>query len=115
ILSHYVADAHVPLHAVLNYDGQLSGQRGFHSRWESQMVERFEAQLEPQVRPAAARRVDDPVLFLFAVLLDSFAAAQQGFASDLAVRGTADFVETSGDDRYDEGYYSRLYAREGES
>ncbi len=114
ILSHYVADAHVPLHAVLNYDGQLSGQRGIHSRWESQMVERFEAQLEPQVQPAPARRVDDPVEFLFTVLLDSFAAAQQGFASDLAVRGGADFVETSGDDRYDEGYYSRLYAREGE-
>ncbi|MCM2258532.1 MAG: alkaline phosphatase family protein [Vicinamibacteria bacterium] len=113
-LSHYVADAHVPFHAVLNYDGQLSGQRGLHSRWESQLVERFEVQLEAGVAPAPAHRVDDPVAFTFSVLLDSFAAAQQAFGSDLAVRGAADFVETSEDDRYDDSFYSRFYAREGE-
>ena len=32
ILAHYVADGHVPLHAVVNYDGQMTGQRGLHSR-----------------------------------------------------------------------------------
>jgi len=39
ILGHYVADSHVPFHASVNYDGQLSGQRGIHARFESQMVE----------------------------------------------------------------------------
>ena len=47
ILGHYVGDAHVPLHAVLNYDGQLTGQTGFHARWESDMVDRFLRQVEP--------------------------------------------------------------------
>ena len=28
VLTHYVSDAHVPFHAVLNYDGQLTGQCG---------------------------------------------------------------------------------------
>ena len=34
-ISHYIADAHVPLHTSINYDGQLSGQRGIHALWES--------------------------------------------------------------------------------
>ena len=34
-LAHYIADAHVPLHTTVNYDGQLSNQKGLHSLWES--------------------------------------------------------------------------------
>ena len=38
VLAHYVEDAHQPFHAVLNYDGQLTGQRGIHSRFETELV-----------------------------------------------------------------------------
>jgi hypothetical protein len=38
-LGHYVADAHVPLHTSINYDGQLTGQKGLHSLWESVIPE----------------------------------------------------------------------------
>lgn len=38
-LGHYIADAHVPLHTTINYDGQLSNQRGLHSLWESTVPE----------------------------------------------------------------------------
>lgn len=41
ILGHYVGDAHVPLHTTLNHDGQLTDQRGIHSRWENGLVERY--------------------------------------------------------------------------
>jgi len=37
-LGHYVGDGHMPLHLSANYDGQLSGQSGVHSRYESTMV-----------------------------------------------------------------------------
>ena len=40
-LSHYTADAFVPLHTTVNYDGQLSGQTGLHALWESQLPDRF--------------------------------------------------------------------------
>ena len=40
-LSHYTADAFVPLHTTVNYDGQLTGQTGLHALWESQLPERF--------------------------------------------------------------------------
>lgn len=40
-LGHYVADAHVPLHATENYNGQLTNQRGIHGFWESRLPELF--------------------------------------------------------------------------
>lgn len=41
ILSHYLADAHVPLHTTENHDGQATDQRGVHSRWETRLVGRY--------------------------------------------------------------------------
>jgi hypothetical protein len=40
-LAHYVGDAHMPLHTTQNHDGQLTGQKGIHSFWESQLPEKF--------------------------------------------------------------------------
>lgn len=37
-LGHYVADGHMPLHITENYDGQYTGNKGIHSRYESTMV-----------------------------------------------------------------------------
>jgi hypothetical protein len=38
-LGHYIADAHVPLHASSNHDGQKTGQKGIHGFWESRIPE----------------------------------------------------------------------------
>ncbi len=38
-MGHYIGDAHVPLHTSLNYDGQLTNQKGLHSLWESMIPE----------------------------------------------------------------------------
>ena len=38
-LGHYIGDAHVPLHTTINYDGQLTGQRGIHDLWETSVPE----------------------------------------------------------------------------
>jgi hypothetical protein len=40
-LGHYLADAHVPLHTTLNYNGQLTNQLGIHAFWESRLPELF--------------------------------------------------------------------------
>ena len=37
-LCHYVGDADQPLHCTQNYDGQLTGNSGIHSRYESSMM-----------------------------------------------------------------------------
>lgn len=46
-LGHYVADSHQPLHLTRNYDGQLSGQRGIHARYESALMEIHLRELAP--------------------------------------------------------------------
>ena len=38
-LGHYIADAHVPLHASSNHNGQLTNQQGIHAFWESRLPE----------------------------------------------------------------------------
>ncbi len=38
-MGHYIADSHVPLHTTVNYDGQLTNQKGLHSLWESMIPE----------------------------------------------------------------------------
>ena len=38
-IGHYIADAHVPLHASSNHNGQLTKQLGIHAFWESRIPE----------------------------------------------------------------------------
>lgn len=52
-LSHYIADAHVPLHTTRNYDGQLTNQVGIHGFWESRLPELFFEQYDFFVGPAS--------------------------------------------------------------
>jgi len=111
-LSHYVGDAHVPLHATVNHDGQLSGQTGLHARWETALFERFEVQIEKDLHPAAAHVIGDPVDAIFDVLTEGYRDSLQVLASDRACVGEKDLAETPEDDRYDDRYYSRLYERE---
>ena len=51
-LGHYVADAHVPLHTSMNYNGQLTGQIGIHAFWESRLPEQFAKNYKLNVGPA---------------------------------------------------------------
>lgn len=112
ILGHYVADAHVPLHAVVNYDGQLTQQQGVHFRWEAGVVERFERQLLPRVRLAPLPRAGDPVAVVFDALNESFREAAEVLRSDKECAGPRDVAGTPVDERYDDGYYSRFYEKE---
>jgi predicted AlkP superfamily phosphohydrolase/phosphomutase len=113
LLGHYVGDAHVPLHAVLNYDGQLSGQKGVHARWESELFERYEQQIAKRVQMAQAQPLGDPVEVSFGALLESYQESIPALAADKQAAGPQDFVDTLEDDRYDDGYYTRLFESEG--
>ena len=44
-LGHYVGDMHMPLHITRNYNGQYTGQTGIHSRFESNMINTYNAQI----------------------------------------------------------------------
>jgi hypothetical protein len=44
-LGHYIADGHMPMHITKNYDGQLTGTTGLHSRYESTMIGSYISQI----------------------------------------------------------------------
>lgn len=71
-LGHYVADACVPLHTSENYDGQMTGQKGLHSFWESRLPELFADDYNYWV--GKATYIQDPLNESFKILRGSFAA-----------------------------------------
>ncbi|SHI90068.1 S1/P1 Nuclease [Hymenobacter daecheongensis DSM 21074] len=71
-LGHYLGDAVQPLHTSANHDGQLTGQRGIHAFFESQLVEQFGHTYNFRV---AAPRVIDPVSETWRIIAQSHAAA----------------------------------------
>src|SRR5579862_9887043 len=69
VASHYIQDAHQPLHATNNFDGQLTGNNGIHARFERDLFERFEPRL--RVTPAAPAAITNPRDAAFDALLAS--------------------------------------------
>lgn len=69
-LGHYVADAHVPLHLTINYDGQLTHQNGIHALWESRLPELFGDHYNYYV--GQARYIENPLNEAFKICRASF-------------------------------------------
>ena len=87
VLAHYVADAHVPFHAALNHDGQLTGQWGLHSRFESELFDRYRLRL--RVIPEAARAGRPSAReILFTTLTESFTFVRPVLDADKAAIGS---------------------------
>jgi hypothetical protein len=64
-LGHYVGDGHQPMHTMLNYNGQLTGQKGLHARYEIKMVDKYIIQIDSSITSANVRKVDAPFQFIF--------------------------------------------------
>lgn len=101
VIGHYVADGHVPLHAVLNYDGQLTQQEGIHARFEADLFERYQKQLT--IKPGPLKVVTDPARLMFETLLDSFQLAAPILEADREAIGSRDVY----DDRYYQAFFER--------
>ena len=74
VVGHYVGDAHVPFHAALNYDGQLTQQWGIHSRFEAELFERYRTRL--RVSPKPVFPVPNAREYIFSVLTEGFVDVQ---------------------------------------
>src|SRR5688572_31013617 len=74
VIGHYVGDAHVPFHAALNYDGQLTQQWGIHSRFESELFDRYRGRL--RVNPQPVVSVPNVREYIFSVLTGGFLHVQ---------------------------------------
>jgi hypothetical protein len=73
-IGHYIADAHVPLHASSNHNGQLTGQRGIHGFWESRIPELL-AEKEWDFFIGKAEYIQNPGGFIWKRVLESAAAS----------------------------------------
>ena len=73
-IGHYIADAHVPLHASSNHNGQLTDQKGIHGFWESRIPELL-ADKEWDFFIGKAEYIKNPSDFIWQRVLESAAAA----------------------------------------
>ena len=73
-IGHYIADAHVPLHANSNHNGQQTSQQGIHGFWESRIPELL-ADKEWDFFIGKADYIKDPGNFIWQRVLESAAAA----------------------------------------
>jgi hypothetical protein len=98
-LTHYVSDAHVPFHAVFNYDGQLTGQQGIHARFEAFLFERYRDQWTITAKPMSP--VKNPRDYIFDVVLQGTQLVPPILKSDLEAIGDRD--------EYDDAYYAAFF------
>ena len=103
VLAHYTGDAFQPLHAAVNYDGRDTGQLGIHSRFESELFDRYQDKLK--ITPGPVIPVPDAREFIFATLTDSFSWVDAILASDREAIQGRDF--------YDDHYFAKLYEKSG--
>lgn len=71
-LGHYVADANVPLHTTVNYNGQLTGQQGIHGFWESRLPELYAQDWELWV--GKAQYIEQPQQYIWEAVIQAHRA-----------------------------------------
>lgn len=101
LLSHYAGDAHVPFHAALNYDGQLTGQWGIHSRFESELFERYKSTI--RLSPKLPASIGNPREFIFETLTTGFPLVQPILDADKAA--------VQGREFYDDAYFEQFFGK----
>ena len=79
-LCHYVGDATQPLHCAKNYDGQLTGNNGIHSRYETTMMGQHIADLHTS--PMTCAYYASPVDAAFGIVSGSWSRVADLLAAD---------------------------------
>ena len=91
-LGHYIGDANVPLHTTLNYDGQLTDQKGLHSLWES-MVPEIELDQYSLYSRHNATYLADPEAAIWKVIRWSYTLTKDVFEQE--TEATKDFTDST--------------------
>jgi hypothetical protein len=111
-IGHYIADAHVPLHASSNHNGQKTDQLGIHAFWESRLPELF-AEKQYDLFIGRAAYLKEPLHFIWDRVYESGAAADTVLKIEKELsRQSADHEKMSFEYRNDRlvRQYSEKYA-----
>ncbi len=101
-LGHYVADGHQPMHAIMNYNGQMSGQKGIHYRYESVMVDSNLLTIKNDFHAEKAVYISSPLDFIFSYITDANSVSDVLFDAD-------SFAYKNANSRSDAEYYRLLW------
>lgn len=99
-LGHYVGDGFMPLHIALNYDGQLTGQKGIHRRYEETMIDKYIDQIS--INSSATYKIDDIRKHIFGYLYNNHSY------NKLLLQADKQALELSGGE-YNDVYYENLW------
>ena len=86
-LGHYIADSHMPLHITRNYNGQYTGQYGVHSRYESDLIQRF--QNEIIYSGDSLQYINNLPDYVFSMIYDNYLYVDSVLAADAAAKAYA--------------------------
>jgi len=103
-LGHYVGDGHMPLHITKNYNGQMTGQTGVHSRYESSMISRYETQLVYPADPA--HYIEDIGAYVFEYLYYDYKYVDSVLLAD-------SYAKTLAGNTSSDAYYQALWEKTG--
>jgi hypothetical protein len=95
-LAHYVADAHQPMHTMVNYNGQFTNQKGVHARYEIDMINKYLDELTIETKGYEITYVKRPLDYIFSYISDSNSLGEAIMAADKFASSKAG--STSGDE-----------------
>ena len=101
VASHYIQDAHQPFHATDNYDGLQTGNAGIHSRFERDLIERYESRLK--LAPAPVTSIGSARDAAFDALLGSYLLVDPVLKADKEALGSSD--------TYDDAYFEKFFTK----
>jgi len=107
-IGHYVGDAYQPLHCTVNYNGQLTGNYGIHSQYETRMLGQYLATLS--VPPDTVSYVNDVYAHALNTAIHSNAFVDSIMQADSAARAASGWT---GSGTPSQVYYATLWERTG--
>jgi hypothetical protein len=99
-IGHYIADSHMPLHITRNYNGQYTGQSGVHSRYESNLIQRFENQIVYD--GDSLQYIDNLPNFVFEMLYENYLYVDSVLTADSTAKAFAGSTSST-------AYYNKFW------
>ncbi len=101
-LGHYVADGHQPMHSIMNYNGQMTDQKGIHGRYEITMVDSNLTTINNDFQVEKAEYVKYRLNFIFGYITDANSVSGLLFDAD-------NYAFSKAKSREDTTYYRLLW------
>ncbi|MFH0734072.1 MAG: S1/P1 nuclease [bacterium] len=103
-LAHFVEDSYMPLHTTTNYDGQLTNQKGIHSRYESKMVDMFLEDIKNGFYIQKINVIENPLKKSFNTVEGSFSLIPVILTTDLIAGNITGY-------KYEQNYLNLLWKK----